>query len=120
MTLTLEIPEDLAPTLAALPESQRQTYVLALLRTAEKRTARREQKAELPGGSNLRPSSTKFEPSQEPALTPELIERLRVSFAQSDAGDVIDGDVFMAELFEGSGLPTPEPFNQQAKVKKAA
>ena len=61
-----------------------------------------------------------FTQNDQPPLTPELIERLRVSFAQSDAGDVIDGDVFMAELFEGSGLPTPEPFNQQAKVKKAA
>jgi hypothetical protein len=61
-----------------------------------------------------------FAQSDQPPLTPELIESLKISFAQSDAGDVIDGDVFMAELFEGVGLPAPALFNEHRPKKKAA
>ena len=96
MTLTIDIPEDLVPRLAAMPEKDRQNYTLAALRLVSQRT-----------------------PTKEPALTPEQLAMLGESLAQSDVGDVIDGDVFMAELFQSVGLPAPEPFNEQPGKKTA-
>jgi predicted transcriptional regulator len=44
-------------------------------------------------------------------LTPDQLARLGKSLAQADAGELIDGDEVIAELFESAGLPAPEPFN---------
>jgi predicted transcriptional regulator len=93
MTLTLEIPEDLAPRLAAMPEKDRQSFALAAMRLVGARV----------------PTL-----ASEPALTQEQLDSIGRGLAQLDAGEGIDGDVFMAELFESVGLPAPEPFNKKA------
>ena len=64
-----------------------------------------------------------FSKTDQPPLTPELIERLKVSFAQSDAGDVIDGDEAIALLYAEAGLENPPIFNKnnpRRLEKKAA
>jgi hypothetical protein len=43
--------------------------------------------------------------------SPEVMASIGRGLADLDAGKVIDGDVFMAELFESVGLPPPEPLN---------
>ena len=98
MTLTLEIPEDLAPHLAAMPEKYRQNYMLAALRLVKSRT-----------------------PAKEPdrVLSPDQLARIGRGLAQLDAGEGIDGDDVMAELFESVGLPAPAPFNEHRPKKKA-
>ena len=99
MTLTLEIPEDLAPHLAAMPEKDQQNYMLAALRLVKSRTPARE---------------------PEPVLTPDQLASIGRGLAQLDAGEGIDGDVFMAELFEGTGLPAPALFNEHRPKKNPA
>ena len=99
MTLTLEIPDDLAPRLAAMPEKDRQSYTLAALRLAAIYGPTRE---------------------PDPVLTHEQLASIGRGLAQLDAGEGIDGDLVMAELFESVGLPPPTPFNQSRKAKKAA
>ncbi len=107
MTLTLEIPDDLAPHLSALPENLRHNFALAAMRTMVLRT-----------------------PIAEPehVLTPDQLARLGKSLAQADAGELIDGDEVMAELYAEAGLENPPVFNRdnprlspeaQARRKKA-
>ena len=107
MTLTLEIPDDLAQHLSALPENLRQNFALAAMRTMALRTPARE---------------------PEPVLTPDQLARLGKSLAQADAGELIDGDEVMAELYAEAGLENPPVFNRdnprlspeaQARRKKA-
>ena len=97
MTLTLELPDDLARHLSALPESQRHNFALAAMRTMALRTPTTE---------------------PDPVLTPDQLTRLGKSLAQADAGELIDGDEVMAELFESVGLPAPEPFNEHRRKNR--
>nr|WP_309693650.1 hypothetical protein [Armatimonas sp.] len=97
MTLTLEIPDDLAPHLSSLPENLRHNFALAAMRTMVLRT-----------------------PTAEPehVLTPDQLARLDKSLAQAEAGELIDGDEVMAELFENAGLPAPKPFNEHRRKSR--
>lgn len=80
MTLTLEIPEDLAPSLEAMPESQRHNFALAAMRN--ELLDRAEEEAE------------------DYQLTPDDIEALKQGAADIDAGRVSDGPTNMARRFE--------------------
>lgn len=49
------------------------------------------------------------------------VKRLRVCIEaqlEADAGELIDGDEVMAELFESVGLPALEPFNEHRRKSR--
>jgi predicted transcriptional regulator len=81
MTLTLELPDDLAARLASLSEAERSRYAVAALR--EKITVEDHDRAA--------------------PLTPEDLEAIRQGLADSDAGRVIDGDTARRHLFSRTG-----------------
>lgn len=99
MTLTLEIPDDLAPRLAAMPEKDRQSYTLAALRLAAVYGPTRE---------------------PDPVFTPDQLASIGRGLEQLDAGEGIDGDLVMAELYAEAGLENPPVFNRGNPRKRRA
>jgi predicted transcriptional regulator len=88
-TITLTIPDDLAVTLAAMPEHERNHFAVAALQTAiEEMPETQEELAALVG-----------------PLTPEDIASLGRGFADADAGRYVDPETVFANLRKRVGLP---------------
>jgi predicted transcriptional regulator len=84
MTLTIELPEDLAAQLASLPEEERNRYAVAALR--EKLAEDAADEADLP------------------PLTAEDLSAIGRGIADSDAGRVKEGAAVFAKLRQRLGL----------------
>ena len=94
VTLTLDVPADLAERVHALPADTINRYAVAalpgLLDAAEGDA----------GESDPEDADMSELPPLPPSLTQSLADDLREGFADLDAGRVVDGETFFAELRE--------------------
>ena len=93
-TITLTLPDDLAATLSALPEDERDNYAVAALRAGIEALA-----------EDTEPETQEELAALAGPLTPEDIAALGRSFADADAGRMVDAETVFANLRKQVGLP---------------
>lgn len=83
-TVMLELPEDLADWLEAMPAAERNHFATAALSAA-----------------------IEEEDEELPPLTPEDMEAIGRGLADAEAGRFVDTEAFLAKLRQRAGLSTP-------------